>query len=103
MDFLKRQVLWLQVIDLRQSIFSSLRHNADGLADAERFLDKLPGGVDGYLDRPVDDEYAPIAEGTKLFGDYTVDYTELKKAAGIKKSTGDGTELSGGQMQRLAV
>ena len=73
------------------------------LADAEQFVSRLPDGFDAYIDRPVCDEYATISEGTRLFNGRTVDFADLRKAAGIRESTYNGTELSGGQEQRLAV
>ena len=73
------------------------------LAEADGFVEKLPEGFDSFLERPVWDEYAPESEGSKLANGVEVDYTALRAAAGIKKSSFDGSELSGGQMQRLAV
>ncbi len=71
------------------------------LAGAEDLIDKLPDGFDTYLERPVDDEYSIVAEGTKTVTGRVVDYSALCEAANIKSSR--DTSLSGGQMQRIAV
>ena len=71
------------------------------LAGAEALVDKLPDGFDSFLERPVDDEYCHVAEGTKTLMGRVVDYTALREAAKIKSHK--DTSLSGGQMQRLAV
>jgi len=70
------------------------------LGGAEEFIDRLPEGFDAYLDRPVNDYYSGLPEGTmKLFG-REVDFTAMRRLGGMKSQS---KELSGGQMQRLAV
>ncbi|KAI0757785.1 HlyB/MsbA family ABC transporter [Daedaleopsis nitida] len=71
------------------------------LAGAEDLIDKLPDGFDSYLERPVDDEYSSVADGTKTLMGRVVNYDSLREAANIKSRK--NTSLSGGQMQRLAV
>lgn len=71
------------------------------LAGAEELIDKLPDGFDSYLERPVDDEYSSVADGTKTLMGRVVDYDTLRSAANIKSRK--NTSLSGGQMQRLRV
>ncbi len=61
------------------------------LGGASELIAGLPDGFDTYLERPVHDQYSGLPDGTEtLFG---------------RKVVGDTTnqELSGGQMQRLAV
>ncbi|KAH9034132.1 HlyB/MsbA family ABC transporter [Lactarius hengduanensis] len=68
------------------------------LGGASELIARLPDGFDTYLERPVRDQYMGLPEGTrKLFGRKVVD--------GPLGSTDDTSdhELSGGQMQRLAV
>ncbi len=73
------------------------------LAGAAGFIAKLPKGIDTYLRRPVEDEYSGTVEGTKTFLGRTVSYDPLRAAAGVPKASSAAAELSGGQMQRLAV
>ncbi|KAI5120220.1 hypothetical protein M0805_000035 [Coniferiporia weirii] len=68
---------------------------------AFEFVNKLPDGFDTYLDRPVSDQYSSLPEGTtSLFG-RSVDHSRVRRIGlmGVKESS----QLSGGQMQRLAV
>ncbi|KAH9054295.1 HlyB/MsbA family ABC transporter [Lactarius vividus] len=68
------------------------------LGGASELVARLPDGFDTYLERPVYDVYVGIPEGTrKLFGRKVVDGPD-----GYIEDT-SGHELSGGQMQRLAV
>jgi ABC-type multidrug transport system fused ATPase/permease subunit len=76
-------------------------HEAARLGGAEDFVAKLPDGFETYLEPPVHDYYSNIPEGTKTLFGKTVDYSRLRGAGGMSKSS--GTSLSGGQMQRLAV
>ena len=65
------------------------------LGGASELIARLPDGFDTYLTRPVRDHYSGLPDETRaLFG-----------RKGVKGPVGDGTgqELSGGQMQRLAV
>ncbi|KAI0638773.1 P-loop containing nucleoside triphosphate hydrolase protein [Trametes polyzona] len=71
------------------------------LGGAEAFIEKLPEGLDTYLDRPVRDHYAGLPEGTTMLFGRKVDFGVLRGAAGM--STTASSSLSGGQMQRLAV
>ncbi|OJT07927.1 Lipid A export ATP-binding/permease protein MsbA [Trametes pubescens] len=71
------------------------------LGGAEAFIEKLPDGIDTYLDRPVKDLYAGLPEGTTTLFGRKVDYGALRIAGGMKAT--DSSTLSGGQLQRLAV
>ncbi|KAI0791831.1 P-loop containing nucleoside triphosphate hydrolase protein [Abortiporus biennis] len=71
------------------------------LGGSEEYIERLPEGIDTYLEKPVTDHYNALPEGTqRLFGK-SVDYSAVRRVSGMSatKSTG----LSGGQMQRLAV
>ena len=68
------------------------------LGGASELIARLPDGFDTYLERPVQDHYIGIPDETReLFG--------RKVVKGDVGYTDDSTnqELSGGQMQRLAV
>ncbi|KAH8996474.1 P-loop containing nucleoside triphosphate hydrolase protein [Lactarius hatsudake] len=68
------------------------------LGGASELIARLPDGFDTYLDRPIRDIYVGLPEGMrKLFGRKVVDGPD-----GYIEDT-SGHELSGGQMQRLAV
>ncbi|KAI9437632.1 HlyB/MsbA family ABC transporter [Lactarius indigo] len=68
------------------------------LGGASELIARLPDGIDTYLERPVRDQYMGLPEGTRtLFGRKVVDGPH-----GFMNDTSDH-ELSGGQMQRLAV
>ncbi|OSD05596.1 P-loop containing nucleoside triphosphate hydrolase protein [Trametes coccinea BRFM310] len=71
------------------------------LGGAAEFIEKLSDGYDTYLDRPVRDFYAGIPEGTTTLFGRKVNYGNLRFAGKLKAA--DSSELSGGQMQRLAV
>lgn len=71
------------------------------LGGSEGFIERLPEGLDTYLDRPVRDYYGGLPEGTKTLFGRPVDYSAVRFAAGTTSSRTMG--LSGGQMQRLAV
>lgn len=67
------------------------------MGGASEIIAQLPDGFDTYLERPVHDEYAGLPDETRtLFG---------RKVVGDSGYMDDTTnqELSGGQMQRLAV
>ncbi|KIY45697.1 P-loop containing nucleoside triphosphate hydrolase protein [Fistulina hepatica ATCC 64428] len=71
------------------------------LGGAEEFIDKLDDGFDTYLDRPVNDYYAGLPEGTtSLFG-RPVTYTRMRGMGRMAQVSSTG--LSGGQMQRIAL
>ncbi|TFK85027.1 HlyB/MsbA family ABC transporter [Polyporus arcularius HHB13444] len=71
------------------------------LGGAESLIDKLPDGLDTFLERPsVDHLYGP-REGSKTVLGKPFDICAVRDAAGINASS--TSELSGGQMQRLAV
>ena len=76
-------------------------HLAARLGGAESFIEKLPDGLNTYLDRPVRDHYAGLPEGTKTLFGRNVDYSAVRGAGGMKSS--GVSSLSGGQLQRLAV
>ncbi|KAI0638774.1 P-loop containing nucleoside triphosphate hydrolase protein [Trametes polyzona] len=71
------------------------------LGGAEALIDKLPEGLDTYLDRPVRDYYVGLPEGTKTLFGRKVDFNALREVSGM--SNIESSSLSGGQMQRLAV
>ncbi|KAI0757786.1 P-loop containing nucleoside triphosphate hydrolase protein [Daedaleopsis nitida] len=71
------------------------------LGGAESFVEKLSDGFDTYLERPDTDYISGPPEGSKTTLGNTFDVCAVKDAAGIKSTT--TSELSGGQMQRLAV
>ncbi|KAH9054293.1 HlyB/MsbA family ABC transporter [Lactarius vividus] len=68
------------------------------LGGASELIARLPDGFDTYLKRPVRDMYVGLPEGTKKFFGRKV----VEGPHGFKEDTTD-RELSGGQMQRLAV
>ncbi|KAI0770942.1 P-loop containing nucleoside triphosphate hydrolase protein [Trametes elegans] len=74
---------------------------AAALGGADAFIDKLPDGLDTYLDRPVRDHYAGLPEGTATLFGRKVDYSAVRGAGGMKATA--ASALSGGQLQRLAV
>ncbi|KAH7926211.1 P-loop containing nucleoside triphosphate hydrolase protein [Leucogyrophana mollusca] len=71
------------------------------LGGAEELIDRLPDGLDTYLDRPVKDYYSSLPEGTKSLFGRPVDYSRVRGMGSMR--TTDTSTLSGGQMQRLAV
>lgn len=71
------------------------------LGGAYEFITKLPEGFDTYLDRPVQDVYGNLPEGTKTIFGKEVSYHSIRGGGGFAHTT--TSHLSGGQMQRLAV
>ncbi|TDL28942.1 P-loop containing nucleoside triphosphate hydrolase protein [Rickenella mellea] len=71
------------------------------LGGAYDFVSRLPEGFDTYLDRPVQDVYSSLPEGTTTLFGRKVDYGAVRKFGGTSKNS--KTQLSGGQMQRLAL
>lgn len=71
------------------------------LGGAAEFIDRLPDGFNTFLERPVNDFYSGIPEGTKQLFGRTVDFSRVRGMGGMRSST--TTTLSGGEMQRLAV
>ncbi len=68
------------------------------LGGASELIARLPDGFDTYLERPVRDQYMGLPDGTRtLFGRKVVN-----EYLGYTDDATD-QELSGGQMQRLAV
>ncbi|KAH9016249.1 P-loop containing nucleoside triphosphate hydrolase protein [Lactarius pseudohatsudake] len=68
------------------------------LGGASELIARLPEGFDTYLERPVLDQYVGLPEGTRKFLGRKV----VEGPHGLTEDTADH-ELSGGQMQRLAV
>ncbi|KAH9028877.1 HlyB/MsbA family ABC transporter [Lactarius pseudohatsudake] len=68
------------------------------LGGASELIARLPDGFDTYLERPVRDQYVGLPEGTRKFLGRKV----VSGPHGLTEDTAD-RELSGGQMQRLAV
>ena len=71
------------------------------LGGAESFIEKLPEGFDTYLDRPPVDNSGGPSEGSQSLLGKPFDVVPVRDCAGMK--TTSKSELSGGQMQRLAV
>ena len=68
------------------------------LGGASELIARLPEGLDTYLERPVRDQYVGLPkEKRKLFNEKVVGVLDGYTAETTKQ------ELSGGQMQRLAV
>lgn len=73
------------------------------LGGAEDFVDELPEGFDTYLNRPVNNYYGGLPEGTtKLFG-LPVDFSDWRHVDGVYYSGSLGDQVSRGQVQRLAI
>jgi ABC-type bacteriocin/lantibiotic exporter with double-glycine peptidase domain len=70
------------------------------LGGSSQFIERLPEGFDTYLDRPVKDLYGGLPEGTTTLFGRPVDYQNVRAVGGLASGT---TNLSGGQLQRLAV
>ncbi|KAJ7724996.1 P-loop containing nucleoside triphosphate hydrolase protein [Mycena maculata] len=70
------------------------------LGGATEFIERLDEGFDTYLDRPVDDIYSTLPQGTKTLFGRSVEYSSIR-GAGNMSSHSKG--LSGGQMQRIAL
>ena len=71
------------------------------LGGADSFIEQLPAGFDTYLKSVVHDFVSGPPEGNKTRSGKPFDVCAVRHAAGIKSTT--SSELSGGQMQRLAV
>ncbi|RPD78581.1 HlyB/MsbA family ABC transporter [Lentinus tigrinus ALCF2SS1-7] len=71
------------------------------LSGAEPFINTLPDGLDTYFKRRMVDQWGGPPEGFKTRLGNPFDSCLVREAAGIRTST--TFELSGGQMQRLAV
>ncbi|KAJ7924347.1 P-loop containing nucleoside triphosphate hydrolase protein [Mycena leptocephala] len=70
------------------------------LGGATEFIERLDEGFDTYLDRPVEDTYSSLPQGTKTLFGRSVEYSSIR-GAGNMSSHSKG--LSGGQMQRIAL
>ncbi|KAJ6456145.1 P-loop containing nucleoside triphosphate hydrolase protein [Mycena sanguinolenta] len=70
------------------------------LGGATEFIERLDDGFDTYLDRPVEDIYSSLPQGTKTLFGRPVEYSSIR-GAGNMSSHSKG--LSGGQMQRIAL
>ena len=75
-------------------------HLAAELGGSSAFIERLPEEYNTYLDRPVQDLYSGLPEGTKTLFGRPVDYQSVRSAGGMSSGT---VGLSGGQMQRLAL
>jgi len=71
------------------------------LGGAEEFIDRLPDGFESFLERPVQDYYSELPEGTKTLFGRSVDYNRIRGAGNMQVT--NSMTLSGGQMQRLAL
>ena len=65
------------------------------------FIHKRAGGFESYLNRPVQDYYSAMPDGTTTLFGRPVDHSRVRKAG--RMGISESTQLSGGQMQRLAV
>ncbi|KAJ7451050.1 P-loop containing nucleoside triphosphate hydrolase protein [Mycena latifolia] len=70
------------------------------LGGAAEFIERLDEGFDTYLDRPIEDIYSSLPQGTKTLFGRSVEYGSIR-GAGNMSSHSKG--LSGGQMQRIAL
>ncbi|KAJ7037377.1 P-loop containing nucleoside triphosphate hydrolase protein [Mycena alexandri] len=70
------------------------------LGGATEFIERLDEGFDTYLDRPVQDIYSSLPQGTTTLFGRSVEYSAVR-GAGNMSSHQKG--LSGGQMQRIAL
>ena len=78
-----------------------LIREAARLGGAEAVIRKLPEGLDTYLKQALSQMYNGPKEGNLTWSGKPFDVCAVQHAAGIKRSF--GFELSGGEMQRLAV
>ncbi|KAF8588476.1 P-loop containing nucleoside triphosphate hydrolase protein [Ramaria rubella] len=69
------------------------------LGGALDLVTELPEGFDTFLSRPVLDYYSGLPEGSKSLFGRPIEYGRVKKRIGKTHNI----ELSGGQMQRIAV
>ncbi|KAG2034310.1 P-loop containing nucleoside triphosphate hydrolase protein [Suillus americanus] len=88
----------------------ALAHDADKIREAarlggaEEFIDELPNGFDTYVKHPVGDHYSDPNESSEMFSTFvnqSVDFSLLRSVGGLRVT--DECDLSGGQMQRLAI
>jgi len=109
-----RQVLSFEQIsdnislgDPRYTTDQSKIQEAAQLGGAATYIESLPDKYDSYLERPVQDYYSPLLEGTTTLFGRSVDYGKLRRAVGRSFGASDGLSsnrgLSGGQMQRIAL
>ena len=76
-----------------------VRHAAE-LGGALNVITSLRDGFDTFLTRPVKDWYSGVPEGApNYWSEKKVNYSGVEKKMGKKRDI----ELSGGQMQKLAV
>ncbi|TFK83989.1 P-loop containing nucleoside triphosphate hydrolase protein [Polyporus arcularius HHB13444] len=71
------------------------------LGGAESFIAKMPDGYETYLERPSLEHSSGPQEGSKSLLGKPFDVTAVRDVAGMQSTV--KSELSGGQMQRLAV
>ncbi|KAK7060894.1 hypothetical protein VNI00_000627 [Paramarasmius palmivorus] len=74
---------------------------AASLGGAAEFIEKLSDQYDTYLQRPVQDLYSTLPEGTKTIFGRPVKYSAIRGAGNMRSN--ETTSLSGGQMQRIAL
>ncbi|GJJ09413.1 hypothetical protein Clacol_003635 [Clathrus columnatus] len=74
-------------------------HKAANLGGALDMVEALPEGFDTFLYRPVKDYYSGIPDQTKQLFGRQVDIKRVKRKVGKTHQT----ELSGGQMQKVAL
>ncbi|KAJ6498112.1 P-loop containing nucleoside triphosphate hydrolase protein [Mycena vitilis] len=70
------------------------------LGGATAFIERLDEGFDTYLDRPVEDIYSSLPQGTKTLFGRPVEYSSIR---GMGNMSSHSKGLSGGQMQRIAL
>jgi len=85
--------------DPRHALDEDRIRQAAELGGALDVITNLKDGFDTFLSRPVRDYYAGLPEGSRSLFGREIDYDRVKKKVGRSHDI----ELSGGQMQKLAV
>ncbi|KAJ7222600.1 P-loop containing nucleoside triphosphate hydrolase protein [Mycena pura] len=70
------------------------------LGGAADFIERLDEGFDTFLERPVEDVYSQLPQGTKTLFGRSVEYSSIRFTGNM---TTHSKGLSGGQMQRIAL
>ncbi|KAF8895019.1 P-loop containing nucleoside triphosphate hydrolase protein [Gymnopilus junonius] len=103
----------IRLADLRRSIsvlfqdYSLFPLSIKDNIGLDTFIERLPDNYDTYLDRPVQDYYSGLPEGSTNAHGLPVDYSRVREAARIQSAESGGSAgnrgVSGGQMQRIAL
>ncbi|KAJ7051170.1 P-loop containing nucleoside triphosphate hydrolase protein [Mycena amicta] len=70
------------------------------LGGADAFIERLDEKYESFLERPVEDMYSALPQGTKTLFGRSVEYHGLRSAGNMNTHA---MGLSGGQMQRIAL